>query len=149
MTTLGKRLLPHDASVADYRADAVRSVFPVMTSNDIVRELVDRSGHPEAGMFVDRHAPDAMRCEACLQTPDRPVQGPGHFYRPVLARVPGTHSDVLWDRPQNSDGTESGQPQMSTSSPEILAEARWNSTANRHRPMAEQRPAVLPATRLF
>jgi hypothetical protein len=146
MTTLGKRLMPHHASLADNPGDRGSSVFPPMgpSVGVIVGQLVARSGHPEVGHLVPRPPVDGL-CETCLGSPDQPSLY-NHVYQPVTNRVPGTHPSVDDGRVHNfslaADGP--GEQLLDTSGDLRLssgaAEAEWNKVTARHRPGPWPRP---------
>jgi hypothetical protein len=140
MTDIGRRLLPHDASLTDDRADVGTSAYPTVTTADIVNGLVARSGNPRRAMGA-RYGTDYL-CESCQLTPDQPAPtAEGHPYVPVVNRVPGVHPTVNDpDRaPHNYrpgvDGP--GQVQTDIIGDEELdagrAEARWNQATSRQR----------------
>lgn len=143
-----RRLLPHDASLADDpAADQSRTFFPTETGYDITRGLVARSGHPEVGMLVDRYVTDG-RCETCQLTPWQTPQE-SHPYAAVVDRVPGVHSSVDDGRVHNYDPAldAPGEARVVVDD-DPTAEARFNVSANRQRGRDDQR-SVAVQPRLF
>ena len=114
MTDFGKRLLPHDASLTDDRADVGTSAYPTVTTADIVNGLVARSGNPRQAMGT-RYGTDYL-CETCQQTPDQPAQDGGHPYVPMQSRVPGVHGSIddPGRAPRNFDPATDGPGQVQT-----------------------------------
>jgi hypothetical protein len=118
--------LPHDASLTDDRVDVGTSVFPTVTTADIiVAGLVSHSSGNPRQMMTPRYGTTGL-CATCGLDPRQlvPSQSPSqspqaqHDYSPVVARSPGTHQDVVWNRTQNNPD-DAGQPQTDNDDPEI------------------------------
>lgn len=145
MTDIGRRLLPHDASLSDNRADLVRSNYPTVTGEDIARDLLVASGSAgvHEALALDRFAPDSARCETCQQVPYRDsATMPSHEFIGMGARVAGVHPSIADGRAHNFDPDLDSAELMTVVMDDPAAEARWNASTTRHRPLSDQAPGA-------